>query len=178
MDQNVFLNNYIENLHKAVGDATTKSIGLQTQLAPLTLRANAGPGAVSEAEHKLNAQANVDITRQPLYSGLTLMTRDQFEKDLQVARNDFRSGRTDITTTDQLNKAWDAEKRKAQQAYDQIYAARAAYIAKYNPDGKNAGAVVDAFKHYPVPEWTGTSWDYKTDFARKAARPALSNFNR
>jgi hypothetical protein len=53
-----------------------------------------------------------------------------------------------------------------------------AYIAKYNPDGKNAGAVVDAFKHYPVPEWTGQSWDYKTDYARKAARPGLSSFNK
>jgi hypothetical protein len=159
-------------------DVLYKQIGLNAQINPLTLKANAGPGAVSEAEHKINAQANVDITRQPLYSGLSLMTRDQFEKDLQVARNDFRSARPDIATTDQMNRAWDAEKRRAQQAYDGIYAARAAYVSKYNPDGKTPGAVVDAFKHYPVPEWTGQSWDYKTEFARKAARPGLSSFNK
>jgi hypothetical protein len=159
-------------------DVLYKQIGLNTQIAPLTLKANAGAGSVSDSEQKANREANVDITRQPLYSGLTLMTRDQFEKDLQVARNDFRSARPDIATTDQLNRAWSDEKRKAQAAYDQIYSARAAYIAKYNPDGKNAGAVVDAFKHYPVPEWTGQSWDYKTDYARKAARPGLSSFNK
>jgi len=166
------------NLNDRQKDVLYKQIGLNAQINPLTLRANAGPGAISEAEHKINQIANVDITRQPLYSGLSLMTRDQFEKDLQVARNDFRSARTDISTTDQLNKAWNDEKRKAQQAYDGIYAARAAYIAKYNPTGATPGAVVDAFKYYPVPEWTGQGWDYKTDFARKAARPGLSSFNK
>ena len=109
------------------------------------------------------------------------MTRDQIIKELWFARNDFRSGRQDIRTTDQLNKEWDVQERKANQAYDQIYAARAAYIAKYNPLDKNGkqtnpGAVVDAFTHYPVPTWGGTSWDYGTEFAKKAARPPLSNF--
>jgi len=156
-------------------------IGLNNQILPLTLKANAGPGAISEAEHKINREANVDITRQPLHSALSLMTRDQFIKDLSVARNDFRSGRQDIRTTDQLNKEWDIQERKANQAYDQIYAARAAYIAKYNPLDKNGkqtnpGAVVDAFTHYPVPTWSGTSWDYGTEFAKKAARPPLSSF--
>ncbi|CAB4151548.1 hypothetical protein UFOVP592_22 [uncultured Caudovirales phage] len=157
-------------------------IGLNNQILPQTLKANAGPGAISEAEHKINREANVDITRQPLNSALSLMTRDQFVKDLAVAKNDFRSNNPGVRTTDDMNKAWDAQERKAQQAYDGIYAARAAYIAKYNPldkDGKqtNPNAVVEAFKHYPVPSWNGKDWDHGTDFAKKAARRPLGSFN-
>ena len=153
-------------------------IGLNNQILPQTLKANAGPGAISEAEHKINREANVDITRQPLYSGLSLMTRDQFQKDLAVAKNDFRSNNPDIRTTDDLNKAWSKQERAANEAYDRIYAARAAYIAKHNPDGTKPGVAVDAFRHYPVPSWNGTSWDYGTEYAKKAARPPLGSFNR
>lgn len=153
-------------------------IGRNLQIAPLTLKANAGPGAVSDAEQKANREANVDITRQPLYSGLTLLTGDQFQKDLAVAKNDFRMSRPDIRSIDQLNVAWNAEKKKATTAYDGIYRARAQYIAKYNADGTNTRAVVDAFKYYPVPEWTGSGWDYKTEYAKKAARPSLDSFKR
>jgi hypothetical protein len=152
-------------------------IGLNNQIAPLTLRANAGPGAVSDAEQKANREANVDIARQPLYSGLTLMTRDQFNKDLAVAKNDFRSNNPEIRKTDALNKAWAGQEKRANEAYDSIYAARAAYIAKHNLDGKNPGAVVDAFKYYPVPTWTGSNWDYGTEYAKKAARKPLGSFN-
>jgi len=166
------------SLNQRQKDVLYRQIGLNLQVAPLTLKANAGPGAVSDAEQKANREANVDITRQPLYSGLSLLTRDQFQKDLNVAKNDLRSSRPDIRSTDQLNKAWSAEKKKAETAYDGIYRARAQYIAKYNPDGTNTRAVVDAFKYYPVPEWTGTGWDYKTEYAKKAARPSLDSFNR
>jgi hypothetical protein len=166
------------NLTPRQKDVLYTQIGLNNQILPQTLKANAGPGAISEAEHKINRDANVEITRQPLYSGLSLMTRDQFMKDVQVAKNDFRSANPGIRTTDDLNKAWNAQEKRAQSAYDGIYAARAAYIAKYNPNGTNPGAVVDAFKNYPVPEWTGNAWDYKTEYAKKAARPKLDSFNR
>ena len=166
------------NLTPRQKDVLYTQIGLNNQILPQTLKANAGPGAISEAEHKINREANVEITRQPLYSGLSLMTRDQFMKDVQIAKNDFRSANPGIRTTDDLNKAWSAQERRAQQAYDGIYAARAAYIAKHNPNGANPGATVDAFKYYPVPEWTGSTWEYKTEYAKKAARPKLDSFNR
>jgi hypothetical protein len=165
------------NLTSRQKDVLYTQIGLNNQIAPLTLRANAGPGAVSDAEQKANREANVDIARQPLYSGLTLMTRDQFEKDKSIAKNDFRSSNPEIRKTDALNKAWAAQEKQANQAYDGIYAARAAYIAKHNPGNKNPGAVVDAFKYYPVPTWTGSSWDYGTEYAKKAARKPLGSFN-
>ena len=165
------------NLTPRQKDVLYTQIGLNNQIAPLTLRANAGPGAVSDAEQKANREANVDIARQPLYSGLTLMTRDQFEKDKSIAKNDFRSSNPEIRKTDALNKAWAAQEKQANQAYDGIYAARAAYIAKHNPGNKNPGAVVDAFKYYPVPTWNGSSWDYGTEYAKKAARKPLGSFN-
>jgi hypothetical protein len=165
------------NLTPRQKDVLYTQIGLNNQIAPLTLRANAGPGAVSDAEQKANREANVDIARQPLYSGLTLMTRDQFEKDKSIAKNDFRSSNPEIRKTDALNKAWAAQEKRANEAYDGIYAARAAYIAKHNPGNKNPGAVVDAFKYYPVPVWNGSSWDYGTEYAKKAARRPLGSFN-
>ena len=165
------------NLTQRQKDVLYTQIGLNNQIAPLTLRANAGPGAVSDAEQKANREANVDIARQPLYSGLTLMTRDQFEKDKSIAKNDFRSSNPEIRKTDALNKAWAAQEKRANEAYDGIYAARAAYIAKHNPGNKNPGAVVDAFKYYPVPTWNGSGWDYGTEYAKKAARKPLGSFN-
>jgi len=149
-------------------------IGLQTQLAPLTLRANAGPGSISEGEHKLNKDAGIDITRQPLYSGLTLMTRSQFINDQASARAAFKDQHPELNTTSKFNAAWNADKKQQDEMYNKIYAARAAYIAKYNGA---PGAVVDAYKHYPVPEWNAetSSWDVK-GYSKKALRPSLSEF--
>ena len=162
-----------------------RQIGLNNQIAPLTLRANAGPGAVSDAEQKANRDANVDITRQPLYSGLSLLTKDQFLKDQQQARADFRAKNPQFTSTNEFNTAWNVEKSRLDKQYDNIYAARAAYIAKYNPmdkDGRatNPGAVVDAYKYYPVPEWNSEtrSWDFGTEHSKRAARPKLNEFIR
>jgi len=166
-----------------------RQIGLNNQIAPLTLRANAGPGAVSDAEQKANRDANVDITRQPLYSGLSLLTKDQYMKDLMQARADYRTKNPQLATTAEFNTAWNAEKARLDKQYDSIYAARAAYIAKYNPmdaNGKatNPGAVVDAYKLLPVPEWNGETrtWDYGTPqaeaIAKKASRKPLNSFNK
>jgi hypothetical protein len=165
-----------------------RQIGLNNQIAPLTLRANAGPGAVSDAEQKANRDANVDITRQPLYSGLSLLTKDQFMKDQQQARAEFRAQNPQFKSTAEFNSAWNAEKSKIDKQYDNIYTARAAYIAKYNPMDKNGkatnpGAVIDAYKILPVPEWNSEtrSWDFGTPqaeaFAKKAGRKPLGSFN-
>jgi len=161
-------------------DVVSRQVGLMLSVNPLTLRANAGPGAVSDAEQKANREANVDILRQPLYSGLSLLTRDQFNKDLNVARAEFKAARPDIQTTEQFNSVWSSEKAKKEKEFDQIYAERAKYISKYNSDGKNPGAIIDAYKHYPVPVFDAQSkaWDYGTEFSKKAARPKLNDFNK
>lgn len=161
-------------------NVVNRQVGLMLSVNPLTLRANAGPGAVSDAEQKANREANVDFMRQPLYSGLSLLTRDQFNKDLNVARAEFKAARPDLQNTEQFNSAWSGEKAKKEKEFDQIYAERAKYIGKYNKDGKNPGAIVDAYKYYPVPVFdTQTkTWDYGTEFSKKAARPKLNEFNK
>jgi hypothetical protein len=109
-----------------------------------------------------------------------MLSKDQFDKDLSVAREGFRSQNRELTTTDSFNAAWNKEKARLSREYDQIYADRAKYISKYYQDGANPKAITEAYRHYPVPEYnreTG-SWNYGTDFARKSARPRLDSFNR
>ncbi len=169
------------NLSQRQKDVLYTQIGLNLQVAPLTLKQNAGAGSVSDAEQKANREANVDILKQPLYSGLTLLTRDQFDKDTAVARSEFKASRPDLDTRSKFDSAWNAEKARISKEYDAIYAARARYIAKYNADGKNPGAVIDAYKYYPVPEYDREKrqWTYGTTYAEQVAkRPPLSSFNR
>ena len=161
-------------------DVLYNQIALNRQVAPYTLKQNAGAGAVSDAEQRANRQANVDITRVPLYTAVTILSKDQFDKDLSVARQAFRNANPNLTTVRSFNDAWGKEKSRLDREYNQIYEERAKYIAKYYQDGKNPGAIVDAYKYYPVPEFdrqTG-GWNYGTDYARKAARPRLNSFER
>ena len=157
-----------------------RQINLAASVNPYTLKANAGAGSVSDAEQKANKAANIDPLRQPLYAGITDLSRSQFVNDTSVARAAYKAAHPELKTTDAFNSSWSKEKDKVQKQYDQIFEARAQYIAKYNPNGQNPGAVVDAFKHYPTPEWNAqtNTWNLGTDFARKAARPKLSDFNR
>jgi hypothetical protein len=167
------------NLTQRQKDVVNVQIGLARQVDPFTLKQNAGPGAVSDAEQKANRQANVDITRQPLYTGLTLMTRSQFVNDLSVARAEFKAARPDLNTTEKFNSAWNTEKSRLNKEYDAIYAERAKYIAQYNKDGKNPGAIIDAYKYYPVPEYDSETktWTYG-GYSDKAKRPKLDSFVR
>jgi hypothetical protein len=167
-------------LNQRQKDVLMNQIALNRQVAPFTLKQNAGPGSVSDAEQKANREAAVNIARVPLYTAVTMLSKDQFDKDLSVAREAFRTQNRELTTTDSFNAAWNKEKARLSREYDQIYADRAKYIGKYYQDGANPKAITEAYKHYPVPEYnreTG-SWNYGTDFARKSARPRLDSFNR
>ena len=161
------------NLSQRQKDVLYRQINLSRQIDPLTLKANAGAGAVSDAEQRANRQANIDITRQTLYSAATDMTRQQFFNDLGQAKLAFSNARPDLNTRAKFDAAWSAEKRKIEEQYAKIFEARAAYIQKYNPDGSRPGAVVDAFKHYPVPEYNSETgqWDLKTQYNRDAVSP-------
>ena len=167
-------------LNQRQKDVLMNQIALNRQVAPFTLKQNAGPGSVSDAEQKANREAAVNIARVPLYTAVTMLSKDQFDKDLSVAREAFRTQNRELTTTDSFNAAWNKEKARLSREYDQIYADRAKYIGQYYQDGANPKAITEAYKHYPVPEYnreTG-SWNYGTDFARKSARPRLDSFNR
>ena len=161
-------------------DVLYNQIQLNRQIAPKTLKENAGAGSVSDAEQKANRDAAINIARVPLYTAVTMLSKDQFDKDQQVARQAFRNANPGLTTVRSFNEAWSKEKSRLDAEYNQIYAARAQYIAKYYNDGQNPGAIVDAYKYYPVPEFNRQTgqWDYGTDYSRKAARPKLSSFER
>jgi hypothetical protein len=96
-----------------------------------------------------------------------------------VARAEFKAARPDLNTTEKFNSAWNIEKGRLNKEYDAIYAERAKYIAQYNKDGKNPGAVVDAYKYYPVPEYDSETktWTYG-GYSDKAKRPKLDSFVR
>jgi len=160
-------------------DLVYNQLQLNNTIAPETLKANAGAGSVSDAEQRANKQANIDITRVPLYTAATMLHRDQFEKDVNVARQAFRSANPNIGTVREFNDAWGREKERLQGEYDRIYEARARYIGKYYQDGKNPLAITEAYKQFPVPEFSRDGgWNYGTDYARKAARKPLDSFNR
>jgi len=155
-------------------------LALNNSLAPETLKANAGAGSVSDAEQTANRRNNIDITRVPLYTAVTMLGRDQFEKDTIVARQAFRTANPNLTTVRAFNDAWGKEKERLQGEYDRIYEARARYIAKYSTNEKpNPMAITEAYKQFPVPEFSRDGgWNYGTEFARKAARKPLDSFNR
>jgi len=155
---------------------------LQRQIAPSTLKAVAGAGAVSEAEQKANRETIGDVTRLPVYTAFTINTRDQFQKDLKIAERDWAQGKT-FTSDTQHSTEWAKEKKRLQDEYDAIYRARAEYIAKY----KGApGAVIDAFKLLPQPEYVpGQGWTYGGESERvrrrqqqTQSRPPLGSFVR
>lgn len=161
-------------------DVLYNQIQLNRQIAPKTLKENAGAGSVSDAEQKANRDAAINITRVPLYTAVTMLSKDQFDKDQQVARQAFREAHPELSTVRSFSGAWNKEKARLDNEYNQIYAARAQYIAKYYNDGQNPGAIVDAYKYYPVPEFNRQTgqWDYGTEYSRKAARPKISSFER
>jgi hypothetical protein len=108
-----------------------------------------------------------------------MLHRDQFEKDTNVARQAFRNSNPELTTVRAFNDAWGREKERLQGEYDRIYEARAKYIGKYYQDGKNPNAITEAYKQFPVPEFSRDGgWNYGTDYARKAARKPLDSFNK
>jgi len=156
-------------------------LALNNSIAPETLKANAGAGSVSDAEQAANRRNNIDITRVPLYTAVTMLGRDQFEKDLAVSRQAFRQANPNLTTRRAFDDAWGKEKERLQGEYDRIYEARAKYLDKHSPDKSNPRAITEAYKLFPVPEFSrDTGWNYGTDYARNAARkkPPISSFDK
>ena len=150
-------------------------LGLQRQLGPETIKETAPTGAITDFEQKMNQQNQVDIFRNPLYASATLMTRDLFNKELTQAKRDFAERNQQFTSRGQLDTAWTKEKSRLEKEFNQIYEERAKYIAKH---GTTAAAVVAGYENYPIPRYNGTTWDYGTEFSRKAARPKLNSFER
>jgi len=149
---------------------------LNTRINSLTLKQNAGPGAISDAEQRANKAANVDVVRAPVVGAFTQLTRGQFMADMDLYKNDWLSQRPEIQTQQQFQKAWSAEERRLKDQYDSIYGKRAEYIGKH---GSTPDAAVAGFKYYPQPVYNPQSkkWEI-TGYSAGATRPSIGSFVR
>lgn len=155
-------------------NALKTQIQLQRELQPLTIKETAPVGAISDAEQKMNNKNQVDILANPAYVSVNLLSKNKFIQDQQQARNVFAAQHQELTTTTAFTNAWSKELAQLNKQYDDIYAARSAYIGQY---GNTPKAALAGYKLFPVPSWNGQSqtWEYKGQpYAQK--RPGLDSF--
>jgi hypothetical protein len=164
------------NLNQQEKDALYNFNMLNARVNPLTLKQTAGPGAVSEAEQRLNQAGNVDIARAPVIGAFTQLTRSKFTADIEAYKADWLSQHPEIKTTQQFQTAWSGEERRLRDQYNNIYGERAKYIGK---NGSTPSAAIAGFKYYPVPAYNPETkrWDLE-GYSARAARPPISSFVR
>jgi hypothetical protein len=114
-----------------------------------TLKQNAGPGSISDAEQRANKEANVDISKIPALGAYNAMSQSQFSGDLARYKGDW-ADKQPATNALQLDKAWRKEQDKLQTTYADIARQRAEWIAK---NGGTTGAVKQGYVRYPIPEY-------------------------
>lgn len=164
----------LQGSNPKVYNALMTQIRLQQELGPLTIKETAPVGAISDSEQKMNTSNQVDVTRNPAYVTFNLLSKNKFQTDLTQAKADFAAKNPELNTIAKFNQAWTKEEGKLNKQYDDIYAARAAYVGEYKNTPK---AAVAAYKLFPVPAWNAEkgSFEYKGQpYAKK--RPALDSF--
>jgi hypothetical protein len=130
------------------------------------LKKTAGPGAVSDAEQKVNREAGVDPTKIPALGAYNAMSQSKFDADKARWKADWATTTT-ATNALELDKQWRQESSRLTKIYADIARERAKFISD---NGATTMAVKEGYKRYPIPEYTpGEGW--------KKTRP-LSSFNR
>jgi hypothetical protein len=152
-------------------NALYMQVRLQNQLAPLTIRDTAPVGAISDSEQRMNVNNQVDILKNPAYVSLNLLSKNKFNQDKNQARASMIEERQDFKDLATFNKEWTKESARLDKMYDDIYSARAAYIAKYK---NTPAAALDAYKHYPEPSWDAEK--KKWTYTGYSYRPNLNSF--
>ena len=152
-----------------------------------TLRANAGPGAVSNIEQKVNANSNLsNFTETTPLGALQVLNGSRFNNDLAHARSVFAQQNPQFNTDIAFNSAWDKEQTKWLKAYEGIAQARSDFLKPFRPPAGATAQQLDAFKDktfkafemYPAPAFDpgqpiGKQWSYGTSYAEKAAAKRL-----
>lgn len=157
---------------------------LNMQINSKTLKANTGGGQISNAEQKINQQANLgNIAEQTALASMQGLHRSMFSGDLNSARSSFLSNNPEFNTDAKFNQAWNKEKSTALKAYEGIMKERADFLKGYVPPRDATPAqiaafnerVFKAFEMYPAPRWDSerNRWDYQTKNAELAAARAL-----
>ena len=164
----------LQNSNPKVYNALMMQIRLQQELGPLTIKDTAPTGAISDSEQKMNTSNQIDPTRNPAYVTFNLLSKNKFNTDMTQAKADFVAKNPDLNTIAKFNQAWTKEEGRLYKQYDDIYAARAAYVGEYK---NTPAAAVAAYKLFPVPAWNAEqqTWQYKGQpYAKK--RPGIDSF--
>jgi hypothetical protein len=130
------------------------------------LKKTAGPGAVSDAEQKVNREAGVDPTKVPALGAYNAMSQSKFDADKARWKADWASTST-ATNALELDKQWRQESSRLTKIYSDIAKERIKFIAD---NGSTTAAVKEGYKRFPIPE-------YDPSEGWKKTRP-LSSFNR
>jgi hypothetical protein len=122
-----------------------------------TLKQNAGPGAVSDAEQRANREANVDITKVPALGAFNAMAQSQFDGDRARWKADWALTQPAQNAL-QLDKAWRKENQRLGEMYRETATQRARFIAE---NGGTTAAVQLGYKRFPVPEYDPATETWK-----------------
>jgi len=163
--------------------ALQEFVNLNTVVNAKTLRANAGPGAVSDAEQRANKEANVgNVDRIPAYAAMAGLHRSQFTGDLAASKQAFLAANPQLKTTSEFNTAWQKQEALRLKEYQAIAKARFDIMGKApapsaGPEAIKAyrDRVFRAFEAYPAPQYdmATNKWNYQTANARRAAMAAV-----
>ena len=176
------LNQLVGKLDPGQLGALQEFVNMNTVVNAKTLRANSGPGAVSEAEQRANKEANIgNVDRIEAYAALAGLHRSQFTGDLNASKQAFLASRPDIQTTTQWNSEWQKREAELMRQYQSIAKGRFEIMGK--PPAANASPqamaayrdrVFRAFEVYPAPTFNPSTnrWDYGTPNARRRAMDA------
>lgn len=177
------LNQLVNKLNPAEYGALQEFVNQNTIINAKTLRANSGPGAVSDAESRANKEANIgNVDRIETYAALAGLNRSQFMGDLNASKQAFLTSRPDIKTTSQWNSEWQKRESELVRQYQAIARGRFEIMGKPPKAGaapQEMSAYRDrvfrAFEVYPAPQFSPATgkWDYVTPNAKRAAMDAV-----
>jgi len=176
------LNQLVGKLDPGQLGALQEFVNMNTVVNAKTLRANSGPGAVSEAEQRANKEANIgNVDRIEAYAALAGLHRSQFTGDLNASKQAFLASRSDIKTTAQWNTEWQKREAELMRQYQSIAKGRFEIMGKAPAATASAqemaayrDRVFRAFEVYPAPTFNPSTnrWDYGTPNARRRAMDA------
>jgi hypothetical protein len=157
---------------------------LNMEINSKTLKANTGGGQISNAEQKINKEANLaNIAEQTPLASLQGLYRSQFQGNLNTYKQYYASNQPDLNTDAKFAAAWQKEQARLSRAYTGIMEARAEYLKQYLPPKDASPQQLDAFKDkvfkafemFPAPTFDAISgkWNYQTANAERAAARKL-----
>ena len=161
-----------------------------TRINALTLKSNEGPGSISNAEQRMNQNANMtNIGDLGPWSALNGLGKHQLVGDMTVAKQQFAAQHPELNTATKFQDAWSKQYNTIMKGYEGIYQARLSAIKPYyaaasDPKNKDneqiqrqyRNASVASFKTYPTPDYNPQTgkWDYRTKEAKMAAMRAVA----